>query len=70
MYIEGEIDDCVTRAGETVVGIGEHKGNVIEAAEKIGRGMIMIADGRTNSVESWDFQDPYMTKRWAKHLQV
>ncbi len=24
--------------------------------------------GRTSSVESWDYHDPYMARRWAKHL--
>ncbi|XP_061344313.1 probable E3 ubiquitin-protein ligase WAVH2 [Gastrolobium bilobum] len=72
-YIEGEIDECVRRTGETVVGVGEHKGDdddddddVTEAAEETGRDM--NTGGRTSSVESWDFHDPYMARRWAKHL--
>ncbi len=24
--------------------------------------------GRTSSVESWDYHDPNMATRWAKHL--
>lgn len=27
-----------------------------------------IIGGRTSSVESWDYHDPYMARRWAKHL--
>ncbi|OMO64648.1 von Willebrand factor, type A [Corchorus olitorius] len=27
-----------------------------------------IGGGRTSSVESWDYHDPYMARRWAKHL--
>ncbi|CAL0334530.1 unnamed protein product [Lupinus luteus] len=69
-YIEGEIDECVRRTGETVVGVGDHKGDddddVIEGAEEIGRDM--NTGGRTSSVESLDFHDPYMARRWAKHL--
>lgn len=67
-YIEGEIDECVRRTGETVVGLEDHKGDddVIEGAEETGRDMNTGA--RSSSVESWDFHDPYMARRWAKHL--
>ncbi|CAL0301069.1 unnamed protein product [Lupinus luteus] len=71
-YIEGEIDECVRRTGETVVAVGNHKGDdndddkVTEGAEEIGRDM--NTGGRTSSVESLDFHDPYMARRWAKHL--
>ncbi|KHN40222.1 probable E3 ubiquitin-protein ligase EDA40 [Glycine soja] len=63
-YTEGDIDECVRRTGETVVGIGDHKGRVTEVAEET-----MNIIGRSCSVESWDFHDPYMARRWAKHLQ-
>ncbi|KAK7246053.1 hypothetical protein RIF29_40911 [Crotalaria pallida] len=71
-YIEGEIDECVRRTGETVVGIGDRKGDddddvVTQVAEEIGRDM-NTGGGRTSSVESLDFHDPYMARRWAKHL--
>ncbi|KAI4296094.1 hypothetical protein L6164_036082 [Bauhinia variegata] len=65
-YIEGEIDECVRRAGETVVGIGDLKESVTEASEDMGRDV--NTGGRPSSVESWDFHDPYMARRWAKHL--
>lgn len=77
-YIEGEIDECVRRAGETVVGVGEHKGgdDVTEVGEESGSDMntttttatATATGGRSSSVESWDFHDPYMARRWAKHL--
>ncbi|XP_057429709.1 E3 ubiquitin-protein ligase WAV3-like isoform X2 [Lotus japonicus] len=69
-YIEGEIDECVRRTGETVVGVGEHKsgGDVAESGEESVRDMMSTAGGRSSSVESWDFHDPYMARRWAKHL--
>lgn len=28
----------------------------------------VIGCGRPSSVESWDYHDPYMARRWAKHL--
>ncbi|KAL1320470.1 hypothetical protein HN51_065173 [Arachis hypogaea] len=61
-YIEGEIDECVRRTGETVVGVGEHKGE--DDVREGGGG----SSGRSSNVESWDFHDPYMARRWAKHL--
>ncbi|XP_020230649.1 E3 ubiquitin-protein ligase WAV3 isoform X2 [Cajanus cajan] len=66
-YTEGDIDECVRRTGETVVGLGDHKGSVTEGAEETMRDMNRV--GRNSSVESWDFHDPYMARRWAKHLQ-
>ncbi|KAI4298861.1 hypothetical protein L6164_032375 [Bauhinia variegata] len=65
-YVEGEIDECVRRAGETVVGIEDYKGSVIDASEDTGRDA--NTSGRPSSVESWDFHDPNMARRWAKHL--
>lgn len=69
-YIEGEIDECVRRTGEIVVGIGDHdKGDdATQAGEEVETGMSMNTIGRTSCVESWDFHDPYMARRWAKHL--
>jgi len=71
-YIEGEIDECVRRTGETVVGVGEHKGDASEDGEETVRDMNTGGGGggggRSSSVESWDFHDPYMARRWAKHL--
>ncbi|XP_027333617.1 probable E3 ubiquitin-protein ligase EDA40 [Abrus precatorius] len=66
-YTEGEIEERVRRTGETVVGVGDHKGSVTEAAEERRRDMNTVV--RTTSVESWNFHDPYMARRWAKHLQ-
>ncbi|KAJ7946484.1 Zinc finger, RING-type [Quillaja saponaria] len=63
-YIEGEVDECVRRTGETWVSVGDHKGSSTEAADE----RDMSIGSRTSSVESWDFHDPYMARRWAKHL--
>lgn len=60
-YIEGEVDECI-RTGETVVGIGD-KSNATESG-----GRDVSIGGRTSSVESWDYHDPHMARRWAKHL--
>ncbi|CAI0379028.1 unnamed protein product [Linum tenue] len=65
-YNEGGIDEC-TRTGEAVVSLGEKSethGSDVEASE---RDASMVS-GRTSSVESWDYHNPYMARRWAKHL--
>ncbi|XP_004486387.1 probable E3 ubiquitin-protein ligase WAVH2 isoform X2 [Cicer arietinum] len=72
-YIEGEIDECVRRNGESVVGVGEHKGDddVLEVGEESESERDMntaTIGGRSSNVESWDFHDPYMARRWAKYL--
>jgi len=50
------------RTGEIVVSVGD-KSN---ATASVGRDVSI--GGRTSSVESWDYHDPYMARRWAKHL--
>ncbi|KAJ7967882.1 Zinc finger, RING-type [Quillaja saponaria] len=63
-FIEGEVDECVRRTGEAWVSMGEHKSSPTDAAEE----RDMSGGSRSSSVESWDFHDPYMARRWAKHL--
>ncbi|KAK9935813.1 hypothetical protein M0R45_012689 [Rubus argutus] len=69
-YIEdGEIDEPIT-TGETMVSIGDGKSN-LNAAEAASAGSGTsgpIISGRPSSAESWDYHDPYMARRWAKHL--
>lgn len=78
-YIEevGEVDEHV-RTGETMVSLGDSKTNaateaatpaVTSTASGAGRRDVnAISGGRTSSVESWDYHDPQMARRWAKHL--
>ncbi|KAM7270676.1 hypothetical protein ACFE04_029890 [Oxalis oulophora] len=67
-YVEGGMDECI-RTGETVVSIGI-KGDVNGVDEEgvAGRDSVTIMGGRTSNVESWDYHDPYMARRWSKHL--
>lgn len=58
-YTEGGDRECVRR-GEIVVGMGD-KGDG-DAVAAIG--------GRMSSAESWDYHDPFMARRWAKHLHA
>ncbi|KAG2684584.1 hypothetical protein I3843_10G081800 [Carya illinoinensis] len=60
-YVEGEVDECI-RTGETIVSIGDKSTPTGTAGRDV------ITGGRTSSVESWDYHDPYMARRWAKHL--
>lgn len=61
-YVEGglRVDERI-RVGEVVVGIGDRR-DIDESAEAT------IIGGRTSCVDSWDYHDPYMARRWAKRL--
>ncbi|KAI3456619.1 hypothetical protein Pfo_013282 [Paulownia fortunei] len=59
-YVEGGDGECI-RTGEIVVGIGD-KGDRSENGDAVPIG------GRVSSAESWDYHDPFMARRWAKHL--
>ncbi|CAA3029377.1 Anaphase-promoting complex (APC), subunit 11 [Olea europaea subsp. europaea] len=58
-YVDSE--DEHMRTGETVIGI------IDEGDRNDGADAIPIC-GRTSSVESWDYHDPFLARRWAKHL--
>ncbi|KAE8689810.1 putative snRNA-activating protein complex subunit [Hibiscus syriacus] len=62
-YIEGGSDECI-KTGETMVSV-EDKRETDDSSRGSG---ISIVGGRTSSVENWDYHDPYMARRWAKHL--
>lgn len=72
-YVEevSEVDEHM-RTGQTVLSLGDAKTN--DAAEATAsaasaEGMRdVISGGRTSSAESWDYHDPFMARRWAKHL--
>ncbi|KZV32893.1 Zinc finger family protein isoform 1 [Dorcoceras hygrometricum] len=58
-YIDGgEEGECVRR-GEIVVHF-EDKREIMEGHVPV--------DGRISSAEGWDYHDPFMARRWAKHL--
>ena len=79
----GEVDERFI-TGETLVSVEDVKSNAAEsgvAAEEVevevevevaggggGGRRDVIGGGRPSSVESWDYHDPYMARRWAKHL--
>ncbi|KNA20966.1 hypothetical protein SOVF_047560 [Spinacia oleracea] len=61
-YVEGgmSVIDERIRVGEVVVSIGDTD----DGAE-----VATITDGpRSSCVDSWDYHDPYMARRWAKRL--
>ncbi|KAJ8769899.1 hypothetical protein K2173_008981 [Erythroxylum novogranatense] len=67
-YVEGGVDEF-TRTGEAVVSLADKRealdtGREHAASEREGS----TVGGRTSSVENWDYHDPYMARRWAKHL--
>ncbi|XP_030490959.2 probable E3 ubiquitin-protein ligase WAVH2 isoform X1 [Cannabis sativa] len=75
----GEVDERFI-TGETLVSVGDSKSDaeesgLAEEAEEVAGGgsggggrKDAIGGGRPSSVESWDYHDPYMARRWAKHL--
>ncbi|KAI3718556.1 hypothetical protein L6452_19433 [Arctium lappa] len=60
-YIEHGMSECI-RTGEVMVGSGEKR----ETSDDDGGGG--SEDGRNSNAGSWDYHDPYMARRWAKHL--
>lgn len=72
--LEGGVDECAIRSGEIVLDVEEHRdseGIVAEAEEEDlerGDSVMNSGGGRSSCVQSWDFHDPYMARRWAKHL--
>ncbi|XWS18053.1 hypothetical protein CRYUN_Cryun32bG0009600 [Craigia yunnanensis] len=62
-FVEGGTDECI-KTGETMVSIEEKR----ETDDGYRDTAISIVGGRTSSVENWDYHDPYMARRWAKHL--
>ncbi|XP_074275040.1 putative E3 ubiquitin-protein ligase EDA40 [Silene latifolia] len=61
-YIEGgsRVNEHI-RVGEVVVSIGDRR-DVDDGSDAI------LAGGRTSCVDSWEYHDPYMARRWAKRL--
>ncbi|KAJ8562636.1 hypothetical protein K7X08_031088 [Anisodus acutangulus] len=59
-YIDCMMNDSV-KTGEIVVGIGDRK-------EMTDVDDIVESAGRSSSVESWEYHDPFMARRWAKRL--
>lgn len=62
-YVEGGSEECM-KTGETMVSV-EDKRETEDGNRENG---INIVGGRTSCVENWDYHDPYMARRWAKHL--
>ncbi|KAF9589469.1 hypothetical protein IFM89_024231 [Coptis chinensis] len=61
-YVDNGGDECL-RTGEIEVSLDDKSLN-----DCGGGGTEMSIVGRTSCVESWDYHDPYMARRWAKHL--
>ncbi|KAI5559785.1 hypothetical protein BDE02_16G001200 [Populus trichocarpa] len=67
-YIDGGVEEF-NRTGETAVALGDKReANEDDREAVVGRDSSSILGGRSSSVESWDYHDPYMARRWAKHL--
>ncbi|KAL3820863.1 hypothetical protein ACJIZ3_006768 [Penstemon smallii] len=59
-YVDGGDGERIM-AGEIVVGMGD-KGDRNESRDDVPIG------GRLSSAENWEYHDPFMARRWAKHL--
>ncbi|KAF5756310.1 putative chromatin regulator PHD family [Helianthus annuus] len=60
-YVEDGVRACV-RTGEVMAALGDKR----EAGVNGGCG----EDGRSSNAGNWDYHDPYMARRWAKHLHA
>ncbi|XP_023543048.1 uncharacterized protein LOC111803031 [Cucurbita pepo subsp. pepo] len=70
-YVDGEVDDqeCM-KAGEIFLSLG-NKSNNNSSFNEAGRENSEedpSLGGRISSIERWDYHDPFMARRWAKHL--
>lgn len=62
-YVDNGEDECI-RTGEIIVGLECKR----ERNEEMGAGGVIV-DGRFSTTSrGWDYRDPYMARRWAKHL--
>ncbi|KAL0543495.1 hypothetical protein IC582_018591 [Cucumis melo] len=70
-YVDGEVNDeeCI-KVGETQLSIGNKSNNIVtlDEAGRENREEDASMGGRISSVERWEYHDPFMARRWAKHL--
>lgn len=66
-YVEDGVRECM-RSGEVIVGSREKR--EISDGGDVDDGGIGSEDGRSSNAGSWDYHDPYMARRWAKHLHA
>ncbi|KAI3818915.1 hypothetical protein L1987_12736 [Smallanthus sonchifolius] len=64
-YVEDGVRECM-RTGEVMVVSGEKR----DAGGGGGSGGGCEEDGRSSNAGNWDYHDPYMARRWAKHLHA
>lgn len=65
-YIEGGDGECMRR-GEIAVGMGDKGEN--NTSDENGDG-VGIGGRMSSTGENWDYHDPFMARRWAKHLHA
>ncbi|KAI4343185.1 hypothetical protein MLD38_027718 [Melastoma candidum] len=65
-YAEGW--DGYTRTGEAMLSIGDKTPEAEEEATGGGRMSMSMSMSGVGGPESWEYHDPYMARRWAKHL--
>lgn len=70
-YVDGEASDgeCM-KVGETLLSIGNKSSDIVtlDEAGHENRDEDASMGGRISSVERWEYHDPFMARRWAKHL--
>ncbi|GJS47364.1 zinc finger, RING/FYVE/PHD-type containing protein [Tanacetum coccineum] len=67
-YVEDGVRECM-RSGEVIVGLRE-KREISDGGGDGDDGGVGSEDGRSSNAGSWDYHDPYMARRWAKHLHA
>ncbi|KAG9137555.1 hypothetical protein Leryth_018843 [Lithospermum erythrorhizon] len=60
-YFDPAVDE--SRAGDVEIAVGDKEGD-----DSSGDVESVMSIGRSSGVDSWDYHDPFMARRWAKHL--
>lgn len=66
-YVEGGVDECI-RTGETMVSLSDKREPNAAGCEAVTGREISIIGGRSSNADNWEYHDPYLARRWAKHL--
>ncbi|XP_071707098.1 probable E3 ubiquitin-protein ligase EDA40 [Rutidosis leptorrhynchoides] len=70
-YVEDGVRECI-RSGEVMVmsAVEKMETDDDDDDDNDNDGVVASDDGRSSNAGNWDYHDPYMARRWAKHLHA